>query len=94
MQFQLSSYSPLHELDEHALQYWMTRFILEVRKQKRDEYPLNTLHHLVCRMMRFLQQNGKPHIDFFKDDIFSAFPSSLDGEMKWLQSKGMVTKKA
>ena len=79
----------LMEMDAYSLQYWMTRFILEVRKQNGDEYPPNTLHHLVCGIMRFLRQNGKPQLDFFKDDTFADFRSSLDGEMKRLQSKGV-----
>ena len=39
--------------------------------------------------MHFLRQSGKPQLDFFKDDIFADFRSSLDGEMKCLQSKGI-----
>ena len=75
-------------MDAHSLQHWMTHFILEVRKKNSEEYPPNTLYHLVCGIMRFLRQNGK-QMDFFKDDIFANFRSSLDGEMKRLQSKGI-----
>ena len=67
----------------------MTHFVLEVRKKNGKEYPPNTLHHLVCGMMRFIRQNGKQRLNFFKDNIFSDFRSSLDGEMKRLQSKGI-----
>ena len=51
----------------------MTRFIPEVRKKNGEEYPPNTLHHLVCGIMRFLRQSGKPQLDFFKDDVFAGF---------------------
>ena len=74
-----------------VLQHWITRFILEVRKNG-EEYPLITLHHLVCDILRFLRQSGKPQLDFFKDDVFAGFRSSLDGEMKRLQSKGIGSK--
>ena len=70
--------------------FGMTRFILEIRKKNGDEYPPNTLHHLICGIMRFLRQNGNPQLDFFKDAIFADFRCSLDGEMKRLQSKGLV----
>ena len=80
---------PLTEMDANALQYWMTRFILEVRKKNGDEDPPNTLHHLVCGIMRFLRQSGQPQLDFFKEDVYAGFRSSLDGEMKRLQSKGI-----
>lgn len=81
---------PLTEMDAHSIQHWMTRFILEIRKKNGDEYPPNTLHHLICGIMRFLRQNGNPQLDFFKDAIFADFRCSLDGEMKRLQSKGLV----
>ena len=58
---------PLLSMDTASLQYWLTHFILEVRKQNGLEYPPNTLHHLVCGIMRFLRQNGRPEVDFFKD---------------------------
>ena len=47
------------------------------------------MHHVVCGIMRFLRQNGKPQVDFFKDDTFADYRSSLDGEMKRLQAKGI-----
>ena len=49
------TFLPVIEMDAHALQYWMTRFILEVQKKKGEKYPPNTLHHLACGIMRFLQ---------------------------------------
>ena len=64
---------PPTEMDAHSIQHWMTRFILEVRKKNGDKYPPNTLHHLVCGIMRFLRQNGNPQLDFFKDAIFADF---------------------
>ena len=67
----------------------MTCFILEIRKNG-DEYPPNTLHHLVCGIIRFLRQSGQPQLHFFKD-VYTGFHSSLDGEMKRLQSKGIGT---
>ena len=82
------SVPPLLEMDAQALQFWMINFILEVRSQKCDEYPPNTLYHLVCGIMRFLRVNGKPNIDFFKDVEFADFRTSLDAEMKRLQAKG------
>ena len=39
--------------------------------------------------MYSLRQNGKPRVDLFKDNTFVDFHSSLDYEMKGLQSKGI-----
>ena len=84
---------PLLQMDTASLQYWLTHFILEVRKQNGSEYPPNTLHHLICGIMRFLRQNGRPEIDFFKNDSFLEFRTSLDAEMKRLQSTGLGSKR-
>ena len=78
---------PLAHLDVQQLQYWLCHFIHEARKKDGLEYPPNTLYHLVCGIMRHIRHNcGRPEIDFFKD---SRFRSSLDAEMKRLQSAGI-----
>ena len=59
----------------------------------RKVYPPNTLHHICCGIMKYVGQNGQPDIDFFKDPVFGEFKSSLDAEMKRLQSKGVGSKK-
>ena len=65
--------------DKSLLQCWLTRFVLEVRSKKRTENTLNTLHHIVCGIMRHLQQNcNRPEIDFFKD------PDLLISVLHWM----------
>ena len=83
----------LATMDASTLQHWLTYFILEVRKQNGSEYPPNTLHHLICGIMRYLRQNGRPEVDFFKDASFADFRLSLDAEMKRLQSNGLGSKR-
>ena len=43
--------------------------------------------------MRYLRINGHPTIDFLCDEDFVTFKSSLDAEMKRLQSLGIGSKK-
>ena len=43
--------------------------------------------------MQHLQWSGKAQIDLFKDATFAEFRSSLDAEMKRLQSEGKGVKK-
>ena len=57
-------------MDLSTLQYWLARFVLEVRKQNVLEYPPNTLHHLVCGIMLYLRQSGNPKVNFFKGCCF------------------------
>lgn len=81
------------KLDKKQLSFWLSCFILEVRKQDSSEYPPNTLHHICCGIMRYLRQNGQPDIDFFRDPTFGEFKATLDAEMKRLQTKGVGSKK-
>ena len=54
-----------------------------------DLFVPNILHHICCSIMRYLQTNGMPQIDIFKDSGFSQFRMVLDAEMKRLQSAGI-----
>ena len=72
----------LLEMTNTDLQYWMTRFIMEVRKKDGTNFLPNTLHHICCGIMRHLRTNGKPSLDIFNDPEFADFRASLDAEMK------------
>ena len=87
------SIPPITEQSQSELQHWLSRFILEVRRKDGSEFPANTLHHVVCGIMRYLRWNGKPGLDFFKDADFDKFRYSLDAEMKRLQSNGVGSKR-
>ena len=45
-----------HLLDYANIDYWMCKFILEVRRQDGKEYPPNTLYQIVCGIMRHLRK--------------------------------------
>jgi len=79
----------LTQMTKQHLNYWLTRFVLEVRKKCGNVYPPNTLHHIVMGLMRHLRWSGQPSIDFLKDPEFAQFRSSLDAEMKRLQQEGV-----
>ena len=78
-----------------TLDYWLSRFILEVRKQGNSpsEYPPDTLYHICCGIQRYLRWNGKPGIDILGDPAFAEFKSSLDAEMRRLQASGVGSNK-
>jgi len=89
--------APIELLDKSQLNYWLSRFILEVRKKPQGkkkgdagiEFPPNTLYHICCGLQRYLRCNGKPDTDFANDTALAEFKSSLDAEMKRLQSLGI-----
>ena len=88
---------PLSQLDKQGLKYWLSPFVMEVRTKKGEKYAPNSLHHILCEVMRHLRQNcGMPDIDFFKDPEFANLKSSLDAEMKKIQAsgKGSIKKQA
>lgn len=70
------------------LNYWMTRFVMEVRRQDGKEYPPNTLHQICCGILRYIREIV-PELDFFKDPAFSDLQKTLDSEMKRLRSQGL-----
>ena len=76
---------PLHTMTATNISYHLTRFIVEARKKNGTEYPANTLHHLITGIMRHLRCNGV-HVDFFSDKVFADMRSTLDAEMKRIQS--------
>ena len=81
------------KLSPQQLQHYLSRFVLEVRRKDGTEYPPNTLYHVVCGVMRFLQQNGQPQVDFFKEQVYADFRTTLDAEMKCLQQDGIGSRK-
>ena len=81
------------EVDSPTLANLLSHFILEVRKRNGDEFPPNSLHHIVCGIQCYLRMNGQPAIDFFNDPAFALFKMNLDAEMKRLQKKGLGSKK-
>ena len=40
--------STFYELSVAEMDFWLSRFMLEVRKANRDPYPPNSLYQLVC----------------------------------------------
>ena len=83
----------LETMENTEMNDWLCHFILEIRKKDGTEYPPNTIHHIVCGIMRHLRNTAKPGIDFFKNIEFCGLRTSLDSEMKRLQSKGLGTKR-
>ena len=59
--------TPLSAITASELQYWLTRFITEVRNKNGVEYPPNTLLHICTGIIRYLRNNGHPSMEICKD---------------------------
>ena len=73
---------------DYQLDYWISKFILEVRRVDGQTYPPNSLYSICCGLMRFIRE-VKPEINLFKDPQFSGLQTNLDSEMKRLCSQGV-----
>lgn len=74
------------------LDFWLSRFVLEIRRQDGQPYPPQTLYSIVCGLMRYLRELH-PKLNLFKDVAFAGFHRTLDGEMKRLRSLGIGVQK-
>ena len=54
-------------------------------------YPPDTVHHIICSIMRHLCHQRK-QLDIFQDMCFSEFRTVLDSEMKRLKAAGLASK--
>ena len=69
------------------MDYWLSKFITEVRQYDGQPYPPNTLYNICFRLLRHIRE-AKPEINIFKDSAFSGIKRTLDRQMKILKSTG------
>ena len=70
------------EMESAQLQWWMSCFVLEIKKKDGTHYPPESLHNIVCGIMRFVRLNEKPEVDFFRDPALAEFRTVIEAEMK------------
>ena len=70
------------------LDYWLSKFVLEVRRRDGQPYPPNSMYQLTCGLLRWIREM-KPALNLFADAEFAGFRKTLDGEMKRLRSMGL-----
>ena len=76
------------DLTGSEMDFWLSRFVLEVRKKNGDPYPPNTLYQLICGLQRQLRERGHADIKLFDNPSLHDFRTTLDGEMKRLNGTG------
>lgn len=82
---ELSAVTPsLEEMTYDELNYCLTKFIWEVRKENGSEYPPKTLYIIICAIQRYLQQHKEAFQEgtFFTHVLFKQLRESLDAVMK------------
>lgn len=74
------------------MDYWLQRFILEIRRKDGNFYPPNTLVQITSALQRYLRSDCDINdVNFFKEDdpTFAGFRKTLDARMKELTSQGI-----
>ena len=54
----------LTEMYSESINYWMQRFVLEIRKQDGSKYPLQSLYYIVCGLLSFMRKENIHHMNF------------------------------
>ena len=49
---------PTTEVDALMLNYWLSKFVQEVAKWSKDQYPPETLYQIVCGIRQFLVEKN------------------------------------
>ena len=78
------------ETAEH-LSSCLSRFVVEVRRQDKKEYPPNSVYLLLAGLMRHMRENVKIGWNFLdvKDDRFIYLRRTLEAKLKDLSSRGI-----
>lgn len=74
------------------LDYWLSKFVLEVRKANGEHYPPDTLYCICTGLLRYIRET-RPEINIFKSPTYDGFQKTIDSEMKRLRSTGLGVKK-
>ena len=77
----------IEALSVEELAFWLSRFVLEIRREDGKCYPPNSLYQLCCGLLRHLNGCGRPEVNMFQQ---AEFRKCLDAEMKRLNSTGML----
>ena len=80
--------------DYSLMDYWLQRFILEIRRKDGNPYPPNTLVQITSALQRYLRTDCDINVNFYKDDdpTFAGFRKTLDARMKDLTAQGIGIK--
>ena len=82
---------PLHCMSKMEIGHWMSKFVVEVRKQDPPgaENPPKTLLSMVMGIQAHLNFHHNLNLDLLSGVEFNRFRQVLDGEMKRLSVKGL-----
>ena len=78
----------IEKLSAQLINFWLCRFVLEIRRRDGERYPPASLYQLCCGLLRHLRAAGRAEVNIFEQAEFHMFRTTLDSEMKHLSSTG------
>ncbi|KAL9976726.1 hypothetical protein ACROYT_G014053 [Oculina patagonica] len=72
-------------IDALSLNYWLSKFVMEVAKKSGERYPPKSVYGIICALKRYLEEkNGSEALNPLdaSDKRFVLFRRCLDAEMK------------
>ena len=78
----------IEKLSAQLINFWLCRFVLEIRRRDGERYPPASLYQLCCGLLRHLRAAGRAEVNIFEQAEFHMFRTTLDSEMKRLSSTG------
>ncbi len=76
------------------MDFWLSRFVLEIRKKGGEPYPPNSLYQICCGLLlRHLRQSNRADVNILEDPRIQTFRKTLDAEMKRLHATGKYSQK-
>ena len=83
----------IEKLSAQLINFWLCRFVLEIRRRDGERYPPASLCQLCCGLLRHLRAAGRAEVNIFEQAEFHMFRTTLDSEMKSLSSTGQYIHK-
>ena len=83
----------LDKMDTSEVTFWLSRFVLEVRKKNGELYPPSSLVSLVMGLQSHIRLTCKRDLDILNSPEFEEFRQVFDGELKRITNTGLGQKK-
>lgn len=80
---------PLSDLNADEINFWIPKYISDIRKADGSKYPDDSLVSIVSGIQRSLSINGV-YFNFFKDPKFRLVNETLDTEIKSAAQNGIA----
>ena len=62
------------DMSLELLFFWLPKFVREMQKEFRDDYPPGSIYGICCGLQRNLQLNNREDVNIFVDSQFLASP--------------------